>query len=75
MANTLAANSNSGNNAFKVEFYALLGLSALLMLLQDKGKPTAVRNANIMAARGMLRSIAAEKALRNCSGRGCHTNS
>lgn len=34
------------------------------MLLQDKGKPTAVRNANIMAARGMLTSIAAKNALR-----------
>lgn len=57
MATTAPLSTNSGNNAFKASrtkpSIVATAVYKLILLLQDKEKPMAVRNANIMAARGM----------------------
>ena len=54
MATTAPMSANSGNNAFKVSDRKLpIGYVDTDNPFQDKEKPMAVRNANIMAARGM----------------------
>jgi hypothetical protein len=57
-AATAPMQSNSGNNAFKVLLVSYIASAfELLTCMQDKEKPMAVRNANIMAARAVADAI------------------
>ncbi|MCJ1425992.1 T-complex protein 1 subunit delta [Sticta canariensis] len=61
MATTAPLSTNSGNNAFKASrtkpSIVATAVYKLILLPQDKEKPMAVRNANIMAARAVADAI------------------
>lgn len=76
MATAASSGANSRNNAFKAcrTESSTIATDKLILLSQDKEKPMAVRNANIMAARGISMPALSGTLLNLGSCCRCHKN-